>query len=361
MSHIFSTLPHQPDSDRLKAISEHPKFSFRIQEINFNHGEVNEYHARHNTYYILYMRDPESRTIESNSAWSAYYGIREKKDLYLPNSAESCDRRLLTSIFANLPNLRSISVSLMRCPFEDSHPELLKNLWAMPSTRSLPRVATTERFTNILSAVASNSSTISLKSLSHDRLPFEFFIQKETLMSQFSTTFESLTSLSLAIEYSNMPNNLHAEQAFDGLSSLLRSASSLRSLNLTFQGQRKVNISHLLASLKSNDHVFLNLQQLTLKGVITTEVGLAGFVLRQKNSLKSLQLGGLGVKARHSPPCGGVHLITGSFKGLFERINRDMKLEIFKLQGDIIGFENGEKWVLDQVEDQERLWEYVID
>jgi len=360
MPHIFSTLPHQPDSDRLRAISEHPKFSFRIQEINFNHGEVNEYRARHNT-YILYMRDPESRSIESNSAWSAYHGIREKKELYLPNSAESCNRELLTRIFASLPNLRSISVSLMTCPFEDDHPELLKNLWAMPSTRNLPRVATTKRFANILAAVASNSSIISLKSLSHDRLPFEFFTQKEILTSQFSTTFGSLTSLSLEIEYSDMPRNLHAEQGFNSLSNLLRSASLLRSLNLTFQGQRKVNISGLLASLKSNNHAFLDLKQLTLKGITTTQVGLANFLLRQKNSLKRLQLGGLGVKARHSPPCGGVHLITGSFRGLFERINRDIKLESFKLQGDIIGLESGEKWVLDQVEDQERLWEYVMD
>lgn len=355
----FTTLPHRPDSARLKSLSEHPKFSYRIQEIYFNHAEVNEYHARHNTYYTLYMRDPETRTIESTSGWHAYYQIKADKDLHLP---ESCNKDFLQDVFKCLPNLRSISVTLMTCPFEEKHPELLKSLWAMPSTRHLPRVATTERFTNILLAVASNVSMISLKSLSHDRIPFEFFTQKQTLMSQFSTVFESLTTLDLAMDYSDMPNNLHVEEAFDGLSSLLRSTTSLQSLSVSFQAQRKIDITLLLESLKSNNYVFHALKHFTLTGVITTERDLSYFLLGHKSSLTNVRLGGPGIKYRYSKPNGGVHLSSGSFKGLFERLN-EMKLDKhgLLLLGDIVGIESREKWVLEEPVEQERLWEYVMD
>jgi hypothetical protein len=54
VSPLFTALAHRPDIGRLIALSEHPKFSFRIQKLRFNHGEINEYHARHNTYFLQY-------------------------------------------------------------------------------------------------------------------------------------------------------------------------------------------------------------------------------------------------------------------------------------------------------------------
>ena len=50
----------------------------------------------------------------------------------------------------------------------------------------------------------------------------------------------------------------------------------------------------------------------------------------------------------------------GAFRGLFERI-KEMRLESFKLQGDLIGLESGERWVLDIVVDGDDIWEYVMD
>jgi hypothetical protein len=32
-----------------------------------------------------------------------------------------------------------------------------------------------------------------------------------------------------------------------------------------------------------------------------------------------------------------------------------------RIQGDLIGEESGERWVLDHVELEDKLWEYVID
>lgn len=319
---------------------------------------MNEYHARHNTYFMLYTRDPEARVAEMSSCWNSYALIREKKDQYLPNS---CDPQFLTLVFGGLPNLRAVEVSLMENPFQEEHPELLRDLWTMPSTRNLPRLATVERFTDILAALGANSVTVSIKTLSHDRLPFEFFVQKESIMSLFSPVFRSLTTLNLALDYSDMPNNLHFQQAFESLAKQLRTASSLQTLDLSFQGRRKIDISPLLSSFTVHNYVFLDLANLTLRGIIVTQSGLGDFLVRQKNSLRRVHLGGNGVRGKHHPPNGGVHLSEGNFKSLFARMRSDMKLNRLSVQGDLVGLESGERWILEYVTDEQRLWEYVMD
>jgi len=358
ISPLFTSLPHRPDTSRLWALSQHPNYKHRIRALILNHGEVNEYHARHNSYFIQYTREPEFRLEAQNSAWDTYGRLKKLKERYLP---ASCETDTLAEIFGRLPNLRTVEVQLTTCPFkEPGHPELLKEIWRIPSTRLLPRVATTERFTNILTAISSNLSTISIKTVSHDRLPFEFFAQKPILISLLSTAFQSLTTLKLAIDYSNMPKNLHSTQAFDNLSHCLQAATSLQSLVFAFEGRRKVDISPLLSSFKEQDHWFPNLGELTLKGIMATEVDLGDFLTKQKR-LRVLQLGGLGVKAPHQPANGGVHLKEGSFRGLFGRLRSELELTELRAQGDLTGVKSGERWVLDQVELEEKLQEYVID
>jgi hypothetical protein len=304
------------------------------------------------------MREPESRLEAQTSAWGVYANLQESKDLYLP---KSCETDTLTRIFSRLPNLRSIEVTLTTCPFEEEgHPELLKDIWKIPSSRLLPRVATAERFTNILMAVSSNVSIINIKNLSHDRLPFEFFAQKAILNSLLSVAFLSLTTLKLAIDYSDMRNNLHAHVAFQNLSHCLRAATSLQSLDFAFEGRKKIDISPLLSSFKEAGHSFSSLTELTLKGVVSTEVELGDFLTAQKG-LKILQLGGLGIRAPHQPANGGVHLKQGSFRGLFSRLRAGLNLVELRIQGDLVGEESGERWVLDHVEFEEKLREYVID
>ncbi|KAE8443819.1 hypothetical protein EG329_001326 [Mollisiaceae sp. DMI_Dod_QoI] len=358
ISDTFFSLSYRNDIYRLTNLAKHPKFRHKIEHLQFQHGEVNEYHARHNTYFLNYMQDPDIRMEMQTSVWSTYANLKAQKERYLPNA---CDKEVMTRVFGLLPNLKSIDVSLMICPFqEDGHPEMLKEIWVIPSTRLMPRVATTERFTSLVTAVASNVSTISIESLSHDRLPFEFFAQRPTLISLMSEAFQSLTSLNFVIDYSDMPNNLHHNQAFQNLSICLRSATQLRSLGLQFLGRKKTDIADLLSSFQVNRHVFSNLESLALRGITSTETDLGNFLVKQK-SLKTLHLGGLGFKTRHQPPIDGVHLSEGSFKDLFERIKNGMTLESFKLQGDIIGQESGERWVLEGVEDEKDLWEFVMD
>jgi len=358
ISPLFTSLPHRPDTSRLWALSQHPNYRHRIQTLILNHGEINEYHARHNSYFIQYMREPESRLEAQNSAWATYGLLKENKDRFLPTS---CETDTLTGIFGRLPNLRTLKIQLTQNPFfEEGQPELLKEIWRIPSTRLLPRVATTERFTNILIAISSNLSTISIKTLSHDRLPFEFFAQKPILISLLSTSFQSLTTLKLALDYSDMPNNLHSTQAFANLCHCIRAATSLQSLLFAFEGRRKIDISPLLSSFKEQDHYFPNLGELTMQGIMTTEIDLGDFLTRQRQ-LRVLQLGGVGVRAPHQPANGGVHLKEGSFKGLFGRLRSELELTELRTQGDLTGLESGERWVLDQVELEEKLWEYVMD
>jgi hypothetical protein len=358
ISSVFTSLPHCPDIPRLQALSQHSSFKHRVRSLILNHGELNEYHARHNTYFLQYMREPESRLEAQTSAWGTYTQIKEEKERYLPTS---CETNTLTTIFGRLPNLMSIEVTLTTCPFEEEgHPELLKDIWRIPSSRLLPRVATTERFTNVLTAISSNVSTIRIENLSHDRLPFEFFAQKAIVNSLLSTAFQSLTTLKLAIDYSDMPNNLHSPQAFQNLSHCLRAAASLQCLDFAFEGRKKIDISPLLSSFKEADHRFSSLVELTLKGIISTEIELGGFLTAQE-SLKILQLGGLGVRAPHQPSNGGLHLKEGSFRGLFGRLRTGLDLKELRIQGDLVAVESGERWVLDHVELEERLREYVID
>jgi len=68
----FTSLPHRDDMNRLLAMSSHPKYSYRIESLFFLLGEVNEYHARHNTYFLQYMRDSEEWSHTSEEAWARY-------------------------------------------------------------------------------------------------------------------------------------------------------------------------------------------------------------------------------------------------------------------------------------------------
>jgi hypothetical protein len=180
------------------------------------------------------------------------------------------------------------------------------------------------------------------------------------LISLLSTAFHSLTTLKLAIDYSDRPSNLHSAQAFQNLSHCLRAATSLQSLDFAFEGRRKIDISPLLFSFKEEDHSFPSLWELTLKGIISTEVELGDFLTMNKR-LKILQIGGVGVKAPHQTANGGVHLREGSFKGLFGRLRGELELKELRTQGDLTGLESGERWVLEHVELEEKLGEYVID
>ncbi|TVY29532.1 hypothetical protein LHYA1_G001493 [Lachnellula hyalina] len=339
----FTTYPYRNDTDRLDSISQYEGLAKQIQRLCLNHGEINEWHARHNTYFLNYMRNSEEVSEEMATAWHHYNSLKKLMELYHLNS---CTIERLEPIFARLPNLQSVEISLMNCIFyQEDDPLVLKQIWSIPSTRRVPREATVDRFTNILLALQTNAVT----HLSHDRIPFEFFAQSEDVLEKVIPVFQRLTSVKLSMDLIDRPIDTESNhsKAFKNLSRFLRSTTGLRALELDFHGRRKVDLEPLFSSLCRHDFVFEHLEELTLKEFTSTEFAIGEFLAKQK-SLKTLHLGGAGDKPKHHPPCGGVWLDEGSFKGLFERVDREMELESFLMQGDLLGLESNESWELEE-------------
>ena len=308
---------------------------------------------------MQYMRDPDDRLAAQERAWAAYADLRALKEACMP---AACAPALLGPALKNLPNLRTVEVSLARCPLpeSDARTELLRQIWGIPSTRLLPRVATTERFTNLLAAVV-GAPAARVEALSHDRLPFEFFAQKAMLVSFLSMAFVPLVRLSLVLDYSDMPNNLHCSQAFQNLSHCLRSASGLKSFCLGFQGRKKIDISLLFSSFSEMGFFFGELREVKFEGVSCTESELVTFLLGHKSSLKRVQLGGVGCKAPHQKANGGVHLKEGTWKGVFEKVGAGLDLEAFDVQGDMAEMQSAKHFVLEDLESVGNLAKFVAD
>ena len=359
LTSTFTALPLYPDFNRLLSVSQVPILSHKIQSIFINLGEINEYHARHNTYFIQYMRDPDERFAAQDSSWGAYATLKAQKEQYMPLA---CIPELLDPAFKNLPNLRKVDVSLATCPFpgENDETELWCQIWRIPSTRLFPRVATTERFTNLCTAIIGSPARV--EELSHDRLPLEFFAQKPIIISLVSTVFLPLTKLSLGLDYSDMPNNLHSAQAFQNLSHCLRSASGLESFSLSFQGRKKTSISSLFSSFRDHKHTFKSLKEVKFEFVRCTENNLVEFLVKHKDTLKKVQLGGVGSRAPHQKARGGLHLDDGTWKSVFERVLAQLDLQqgAFLAQGDMVD-PSGRAFVLEDLEPVEDLGSFVSD
>ncbi|CZT49061.1 uncharacterized protein RSE6_09843 [Rhynchosporium secalis] len=353
----YRTLPHRPDTPYLQNISHHIFYAPVIKAISFNHGEVNEYSGRHNSYFLQYLMEPGERLTQQHLTWEAYSHFKQLTDKYLPSS---CDDETLTDIFAHLPNLTSLSISLMYCPFPETDPQipnLLADIWRFPSTRLLPRVATVERMFSITKAISANAPTLLIKNLSHDRLPFEFFSQNPKKVAVIASAFRNLTSLTLHMDYSDLPNDTHSTAAFANLGTCLRAASLLQTLSLAFQGRRKINIAPLLENFADDEFTFQYLEILQFQGMITTSDSLSDWLIRHKKSLRTVMLGGEGVKAVRQPANGGISLESGSWKELIKRLSEELesdtqaekenmgRCKIF-LQGDLRGLESGESWIL---------------
>jgi hypothetical protein len=357
MSLTLILLPHRPDTLRLEQISQHPTFRHQIHTLKFNHAGINEYHARHNIYFLQFTWEPEAKGPSQESTWAAFLRLKALRKKHFPSS---CEPKQLTRTFAGLCNLKTLDVELMRFPFPDREDlDLLEQVWKIPSTRELDRLATVDRFIDIVIALTLNLETINLESLSHDRLPFHFFTQRQGVLDGFFPVVRNLTTLSLSIEYHGTERN-HLDKGVGNLSSLLGSATQLERLSLVFYGRRKFDISPLFRSILDAAYEFEKLTYLTLQSIITTEKELGEFITALP-ALKHLQLGGPGLKAPHQSANGGVQLTQGFFNGLFERLNKEMMLDSLLVQGDLVGLESGERWVLDDIEEQRNLKEYVID
>jgi hypothetical protein len=315
----FHCLLYRDDFNRLLGISRNPYFSPIIEQINFDMGEINEYYAQHNTYFVQYMKDPEDRDEDGRVAWAEYNRLKAAKEAC---AYHYCSRYVLIKSFKNLPNLKTIDISMSRCPF-DNH--LLQRIWKILSTRLHPRAATTERFTDIVCA----ARHIHLESLTHDRLPVEFWMQRRPTLTRVAEAFRNLHTLKICSEYSISISSLHREAIFKGLYSCLRAAPLLRTLHIGFRGPVKpeVNLSDCDGGV-----AWQHLHTFALEGMVIGQDDLVAFLLRHKSSLKRLQLGGRGDGTPRMAITDGIQLHQGTLRGLMESIKGEGGFEAGETQ-----------------------------
>ncbi|EKD15378.1 uncharacterized protein L3040_001745 [Drepanopeziza brunnea f. sp. 'multigermtubi'] len=369
MSPSFISAPHRPDTVRLHKISCHPTYARQIISVIFNHGGLNEYPPRQQLhfmkhYYRRSIRDQQSET------WKASANFNRVEEKFLSGP---CDEAILTDIFSRLPNLREVNVTLVAsCPISKADrkvPRLLRDVWLfIPSPRPLDRVAIVERMNAIVRVLSSNSPTMNITSLVHDRLPFEFFAQQSAQIAlpqpsathvlhspsskpvPFVSAFRNLARVRLALDYSNQLNDKHMNLVFANLAQCLQAAApSLRHFGLAILGNRKLQIRSFLAIFAEQRFAFPCLQSIALQGVRATEEELGDFLVALcwggHGSLKSVRLGGKGL-----PSCsngGGVLLERGSWSGLAKRLGREMNGVEVRVQRDTRSRENKHLWAFD--------------
>lgn len=361
LSPTFHSFAHRPDFDRLLKICRHPIFPPYIHALELNLGEVNEYHGRHNIYFSQYTRDPETRVAEAEDAWLRYSNLKFLREEYTPRI---CDLDILSEAFRSLPNLSTLSVSMAKFPLP-SEPQLaiLETIWKIPSTRLLRRDVAKVRFTTILSSLLPSVEPAKVKTLSHDRLPFEFFAQNKTLIRSMTPIFHNLTDLRFVVDYSDISNDLHRLQAFENFATCLQAATNLRNLNICFQSRRKIDITPLLKNLLANSHesksTFPQLQSLHIEGVASAFDPLANFLISLAPTLRSLEFGGEGCHGPNQLANGGIHLQDGKFVQLFAKLEEAMKDSStrFVIKGDLVEVEGGGSWFLNR----EVGWHEVMD
>jgi hypothetical protein len=321
----FLSLPHRDDFSRLLLLSQHPSFARSIETLELDMGELNEYHARHNTFFVQYMRDPEERDHESHGAWAEYAELKRQKESL---ADKYCNLDLLEEAFKNLPKLRAIGINLMRCPFQHS---LLQLIWQIPTTRLLSRVSTTQRFSNIIYA----ARHLSLHSLTHDCLPFEAWSQR-SILENVPATFQGLRTLKVCLDYSVFPNALHSSNGFSGFSSALCVAPNLQTLHVGFANSIRPNLSF---SEFMGEYTWHDLHTLGLEGMNIAEDDVASFLIRHVATLKRLQLGVYRTSGYSQKVANMQNIIQfrqGTLKGLLTRIRDAMRLEKLNMKGDVM-------------------------
>lgn len=72
----FYITPFRDESIRLAELSRHHVLAHKVEKMEFRLGEVNEYQARHNSYFLVYLREPEDRDRVLTELWQEYRYVR---------------------------------------------------------------------------------------------------------------------------------------------------------------------------------------------------------------------------------------------------------------------------------------------
>jgi hypothetical protein len=324
----FISFPHRDDFKRLLSISEHPSMAPCVKILEFNMGEINEYHARHNIHFVQYLRVPEDRYEDGYNALSVCAELKKEKMAF---QESYCKVDLMEAAFKNLTNLEVIRVNLTRCP---STNPLLERIWDIQSTRRIPRDEHCKKFCDILDA----ARHLKLRSLSHDWLPFEFW-EKSSSRDNAAAVFKGLHTLKICLDCKSLSESSDVKSII-GFGLTLKFATQLHTLNLGFSNKFKEGETMKFADLI--DHfTWPTLHTFGLESANVNEEDVIAFLERHKNTLKRLRLGvhttnkGWNSGDTHYSDC-SLYFVQGTLKGLLRRIGMGMKLDKLDMKGHVI-------------------------
>ena len=325
----FTAVEWKDDLNRLHAISGHGRLRSSIKSVTFNFSKVDEYNARHASFFQTYLQHPTQRTVTLQDAWIKYYQMEEQRGRVpqfhtRPNLVEESLKRL--------PNLKELEITYTKCPYDI---DILREVFMVRNCRQRDRAQASKNMNVIVSALR----YIQLDSLKIDQLPLEIFRVAADRRHWFdcARSFASLTKLDLVVD---PPNNLFPSSRFraiNGLGHVLQFSPNLTHLSLGFHTYHaplekfSISFRQLL-----NDFTYEKLTDLKLEGLSCAEEDLREFLVRHGKTLERLRLGGRGLAKPHETSIGGIHLHEGTWRSLFSSLRgRLPRLQRLHMEGDV--------------------------
>jgi hypothetical protein len=322
------------DVQRLHSIASHARLRNSIHSVTFNFSKVDEYNARHASFFQHWVQEPEERNTLLQEAWARYYTL-EARGRGLPTFASQA--AAVVESLRRLPKLKDLEVTYTKCPYDI---DVLKEAFLVRNCRKRDRTQACQN----MNVVASALRNVELTSLTIDPLPMEIFRVADERRHWFecARSFTSLSKLTLVMD---SPSNLLPSSRFkavNGLGHVLQQAPNLKHLSLAFQTYhsplQKFTLS--FAALLGDKFTFEQLSDLKIEGVSCAEDDIRDFLLRHAATLQRLRLGGRGLARPHEASIGGLHLHEGSFRSLFASLQgRLPALRRFHAEGDFQGGE----------------------
>jgi hypothetical protein len=305
----FNLYRNRPSYRYLHSISQHEQLCHSTQRVVFHMADINEYHARHNSYFVQYMRDSSGREEAMIALWSLYQQWKADIEKHV---ADYCSLGLLRDTIPRLTALQEIEVRLTECPFDDP---MWERVWNIESTRRLLGTPSKQHFMDILFSAAIMKGQ--LRSLSHDSMHPSFWPDAEAALGSISGAFQGLRHLKLISACTRRQNDQPLQSnELTSLGRCLQEAKKLESLYLGFEAGTKPLI--LLEDSFSADFSWPHLHTLVLECVSVEEEDLAAFLLRHSASLERFRLDKMGIQEYRKT--GGDIIASGTLKGLLTRL-----------------------------------------
>lgn len=333
----FSAVEWRDDITRLRSIAGHDRLRNSIRSATFNFAKVDEYNARHATFFQHWLQEPEERGALLQDAWIRYYELEESSRRLPPFHARS---GTVEEAFKRLPNLKDLEITLTKCPYDI---DILKEVFKVQNCRKRDR----DQACKTMNAIVSAIRHVRLTSLSIDQLPLEILRHADDRRHWFdcARSFASLSRLHLVLDPPRSLLPRARARAVNGLGHILHYSVHLTHLTLAFHTYHAPRDKFHLSfdalfggSGGSADDAFAfpRLTDLKLEGVSCAEDDLRCFLLRHGPTLERLRLGGRGLARPREPSTGGVHLHEGSFRALFASLRGGLpRLKRFHVEGDV--------------------------